>query len=401
MFKRFLAVLLVLTLVIGLAACGQEPATNVQESSTNEQEASTKEDTSAKEQESDDNWKIGIMTGTVVQNEEEFNAAQQMIEKYGEEHIITMTYPPKFMDEQETTIANIVGMAADPDVKAIVIVQAVPGTSAAIDKAREIRGDDLLFIVGTPGEDPAVIASKADVIFQTDDLGMGIAIPEQAKKLGAKKFVHYSFPRHMSYPLLAARRDLIKENCERLGIEYYDATAPDPTGDAGVPGAQQFILEDTPRLIEKYGKDTAFFATNCSLQVPLIQTVVEGGAIYPQPCCPSPYHAFPGALAIEVPDDKKGDIDYITEEIREKIAEKGATGRFSNWPLPVNMMFIRAGVAYAKAYIDGETNGKVDIEVVKAKFSEDAGVNVDVGTLDDGTNQFEHYFTVILDYVNY
>ncbi|HCX78922.1 MAG TPA: hypothetical protein DG577_05900, partial [Firmicutes bacterium] len=50
----------------------------------------------------------------------------------------------------------------------------------------------------------------------------------------------------------------------------------------GVSGAQQFILEDVPRQIEQYGKDTAFFSTNCSMQEPLIRSVLEGGAIYPQ-----------------------------------------------------------------------------------------------------------------------
>ena len=37
-----------------------------------------------------------------------------------------VTYPDNFMQEQETTIAQIVQLAADKDVKAIVICQAVP-----------------------------------------------------------------------------------------------------------------------------------------------------------------------------------------------------------------------------------------------------------------------------------
>ncbi len=380
MFKRFLAVLLVLTLAVGLAACGQKPATN--------------------EQASGENWKIGIMTGTVVQNEEEYRAAQNVLAKYGEEHIITMTYPPKFMDEQETTIANVVSMASDPDVKAIVICQAVPGTGAAIDKAREIR-DDILYVVGVPGEDPSLISSKADVVFQLDELAMGTTVPEQAKKQGAKKFVHYSFPRHMSYPLLSARRDIMKETCEKIGLEFIDATAPDPTGDAGVPGAQQFILEDLPRMVEKHGKDTAFFSTNCSMQVPLIKAALDEGAIYPQPCCPSPFHGYPSALSIEIPEDKKGDIDFTVEQITAKIAEKGGTGRFSTWPVPVAMMFIEAGAEYAKAYIDGETDGKVDINVIKDKFAEYAKVDVEVNTLDENGQKFDNFFTVLLDFLEF
>ncbi|SHK13033.1 DUF3798 domain-containing protein [Paramaledivibacter caminithermalis] len=403
MLKKVLAILLVLTLVVGLAACGQQPASNEEqkseETTSNSNEEQKSEET-ASDSGKEENWKIGIMTGTVSQNEEEYRAAENVLKRYGEEHIMIMTYPDKFMDEQETTIANVVSMAEDPDVKAIVFVQAVPGAAAAIDKAREVN-PDLLVIAGVPGEDPGVISSKADIVLQPDELAMGTTIIEQAKKQGAKKFVHYSFPRHMSYPLLAARRDLFKENCEKMGIEFIDATAPDPTGDAGVSGAQQFILEDVPRMVEKHGKDTAFFSTNCSMQVPLIKSVVDQGAIYPQPCCPSPFHGFPSALGIEVPDDKKGDIDYMVEQITKVIAEKGMTGRLSTWPVPVAMMFIEGGVEYAKAYIEGETNGKVDVEVLKQKFEEYADTEIEMNTLEENGNKYDNYFTILLGFLDF
>ncbi len=285
---------------------------------------------SALGQEGTDKWKIGIMTNTVTQNEEEYRAAQNVLAKYGEEHVIHMTFPDKFMDEQETTIANLVSMASDPDLKALIICQACPGTAPGIDSVKEIR-DDLLILVGQPQDDPPVISVRADIILQLDEMGMGVAIPAQAKAQGAEVFVHYSFPRHMSYPLLSARRELMKEECARIGLEFVDATAPDPTGDAGIPGSQQFILEDVPRMVAKYGKDTAFFSTNCSQQVPMISAVVDTGAIYPQPCCPSPFHGFPSALNIGIPEDKKGDIGYVVAEITRIMAEKGMTGRTSTW----------------------------------------------------------------------
>ncbi len=228
------------------------------------------------------------------------------------------------MEEQETTIAQIASLAADDEVKAIIICQAVPGTAAAIDKIRETR-DDILFVVGVPHEDPDTVASRADVALELDQLQRGESIIRIAKEMGAKTFIHYSFPRHMSYELLSQRRDIFRETCEEIGLEFVEVDAPDPTGDAGVSGSQQFILEDVPRQIEKYGKDTALFSTNCAMQEPLIKSALETGAIYPEQCCPSPpYHAYPGALGIEIPEDKAGDLDYLTEQISEKIAEKVA-----------------------------------------------------------------------------
>ncbi|HCX78923.1 MAG TPA: hypothetical protein DG577_05905, partial [Firmicutes bacterium] len=144
--------------------------------------------------------------------------------------IVTATYPDNFSSETETTIANTVALASDPDVKAIVFVQAVPGTAAAIDKVRETR-PDMLFIAGVAAEDPATIASKADIVLLVDEISMGTAMPKKAAEMGAKTFIHYSFARHLSYATIATRRNLIMNTCEELGIAYYDVTAPDPLGD--------------------------------------------------------------------------------------------------------------------------------------------------------------------------
>lgn len=389
MTKRLMVLFLVIILAVSLSGCGK---------ATEPQQTEGQEPPEAEEVE--DNWKIGIMTNTVVQNEEEYRAAQNMLKKYGPEHIIHMTFPDKFMDEQETSIANLVSMASDPDVKALVICQAVPGTAPGIDKVREIR-DDIIILAGQPQEDPPVISSKADLVFQLDEMSMGYAIPAQAKKQGAKVFVHYSFPRHMSYPLLSARRDLMKEECAKLGLKFVDATAPDPTGDAGVSGAQQFILEDVPRMVETHGKDTAFFSTNCSMQVPLIKAVVDTGAIYPQPCCPSPYHGFPSALGIEIPEDKKADIGFLVEQITAIMAEKNMTGRTSTWPVPVSMMFIEGGVEYARAWMNGETNGKVDLAKVEEKFKDYAKVDINLKPLEEGGTKYDNYFVVLLDFLDF
>jgi hypothetical protein len=343
MFKKSLFLLLAFVMVFSLFGCGDQGAAP----DADEPEVV------------EDDWKIGIMSSTVTQNEEEFRMAAQMQEKYGADRILHTTYPDKFMDEQETTITNMLEMASTPGVKALIMVQAVPGAVAAVDKVRELY-PDMLIILGSPQEDPDVIAQKGDIVLNTDDLGRGDQIAEHAKDLGAEVLVHYSFPRHMSIEMLAERRRMMKETAEELGMLFVDEDAPDPTGDAGVPGTQQFIMEDVPRKIAQYGPNTAVFGTNCAMMEPLIRQSVEYGGIFPVQCCPSPYHALPAALGIEVPDDKKGDVPWMLEQIGIKCAEAGASGRVATWPVPVNMMYIEAGVEYAIEWINGNTNGTVD-----------------------------------------
>ncbi len=334
--KKILIFILAGILVLSTAACGAKtPATPDGGSAS-----------------VDADYKIGIVTGTVSQGEEEYNAGQNMIKKYGDmiEHV---TYPDNFGKEVETTISQVASLAADPKVKAIVFVQAVPGAAAAIDKVRETR-PEMLFVLGVPHEDPDVIAARADIALELNQIQRGSDIIDMAAEMGATTFVHYSFPRHMSYELLAARRDEFKKNAEAKGMKFVEVDAPDPTGDAGTPGAQQFILENVPVQIEKYGKETAFFSTNCSMMEPIIKQALEYGAIFPEQCCPSPYHAYPGALGIEIPADKAGDLEYLSAEISSKIAEKGGTGRFGTWAKPANVAMIEAGVEYARAFIEGK-----------------------------------------------
>ncbi|WP_066502687.1 DUF3798 domain-containing protein [Abyssisolibacter fermentans] len=380
MLKRLLVTLLVFIMIFSLAACNGKEVSN----------------------DNDGKWKIGIMTGTVSQNEEEYRAAQRVQEKYGKDRVLLQTFPDQFMKEQETVIQNVMTMASDQDLKVIIICQAIPGTCAAIDKVKEIR-DDILFIVGSVAEDPKMISSKADVIFQIDELGMGPAVPKQAQKMGAKVFVHYSFPRHMSYALLSKRRDMFREECEKLGIKFVEATAPDPTGDAGISGTQQFILEDVPRKVAKYGKDTNFFSTNCAMMEPLIRSVLNEKAIFAQQCCPSPYHGYPGALGIEIPEDKKGSVDYIIDEISKKVENGGNKGRMSTWPVPMAMMFIEAGAEYAVDYIKGNTDGKLDIDKIKEHFKEYADADMQITPYhDDETGKtYENYLMILSDFIDF
>lgn len=351
--------------------------------------------------EANDNWKVAILTGTVSQGEEEFRAAEKAVATWGADHIITDTYPDNFMSEMETTVSKLVAFASDPDVKAIVMCQAVPGAKAAFDKIREMGRDDILLIAGTPQEDPAVISAAADVVMYADEAKQGDTIMETCANWGIDVFIHYSFPRHMAMELIVARHELLKENAEALGIELVDVTAPDPTAEAGLSASQQFILEDVPQQLAKYeGKKVAFFTTNCGMQ-PSLQAAVldEPNAYYPQPCCPSPYHAFPATLGLEL--EIGGDDEEALHQIALKLQEHDAVGRFSTWAHPVAMTIIEVGVEYAKGYIDGDITVKNDAEKLSAMLQEKVpGAKVEPYTDANGTT-FENYYTILLAPVDF
>lgn len=175
MFRQKVSILLVLLLIFGLAGCGNDYTEPVADYN--------------------DKWKIGIITSPVALNEEAYRMAEQMQYIYGEDRILHSTYPDRFTEDRETIITNMLEMAFDPDVQAIIVVHAVPGTLAAVQKVRESR-PDILIIVGFPQEEPEYIAKEADIILDTDDLIHGNRIVDRAHDLGAEVLVCYSSPRH-------------------------------------------------------------------------------------------------------------------------------------------------------------------------------------------------------------
>ncbi len=401
--KKIISLMLVFCMTFSLVACSSAstsaPAAESSSESTAAAESSETTEAAATESDAAADYKIGIITGTVSQGEEEYQEAVKLKEKYGD-MIVTATYPDNFSTETEQTIATVTGMAADPAVKVIVFVQAVPGATAAINKVRETR-DDILFISGVCAEDPGVIAAASDICMLVDEIAMGTTIIDQAQKMGAKTFVHISFERHLGYATIAARQQGFKNRCAELGIEYVEATAPDPTGDAGVTGAQAWVTENIKVYVDEYGKDTAFFSTNCSLQVPLIQQVAELGAIYPQQCCPSPYHGYPSAFNIST-EGHEGDVPYVLDQIKAKVAEYGNTGRMSTWEVPINMMMIEAGVEYGIKWCEGEITDRCDEEALLAEMKKIAGDATTISHYsDETTGELDNFFMILCPFYTF
>lgn len=407
--KKLISLMLVLALALSLAACAQpaaEEAAPVEEVAGeaapelvwNPDDVQGSIDAAVAATEG----KIAIITNTVSQNEEEYRSAQAMVEKYGD-RVIHDTMPDNFMAEQEQFISVINKYGTDPDVKAIIINQACPGSNPGIDKVAEVRDlNDLFVAYCTPQENPTDITTRADVTISVDEVGKGTYMAQQAYDMGCKTFVHYSFPRHMAQVTLAGCRDKIKEKCEELGIEFVDATAPDPTSDAGTTGAQMFILEDVPKMVEKYGKETAFFSTNCSMQVPLIEAVYDSGAYFVQPCCPSPYHGFPSAFGIESPSDLVNGITETIEASKKYVADAGLTGHFSTWSVPASIANTVACTEYAFLWMAGLAPD-CDSDILAALLGNYCGTEAALEPfVDPGTGEVtENYLVYQLGYLTY
>ena len=362
--------------------------------------------------------KIAIVTNDISQNEEEFRGGEAIALLYGEDKVVHRVWPAMFAQEPEMMISIMQEIAADPEVRAVIINQAVVGTNAAIDAFLAMRDDDVFIAVCSPAEDPADTSLRAHLLLDQNNPERGRTIVETAAAMGAERIAHISFPRHMGVALLALRRDNMRAAAEAAGIEFIELVAPDPQGDGGIAATQLHITQDIPRQVEALGADTVFFATNCAMMTPLIEQVVATGAMFAEPCCPSPYHGYPAALGLEafVPT---GELDDNGEQImalvdlpglisltQAAVADKDMTGRVAGWALPNGMSMTQMGFYYAVEWLNGnvpQEHGNIDISIlgpIVERFSANLGmpgVGIQLAPLVLDGREISHFILGIVD----
>lgn len=340
-------------------------------------------------------YKIGIVTPTLSASEDEFRGAVRTAEKHPG-MIKHITLPDNFSEEQETAITQILGLGDDPEIKAIVICAGYSGILPAIQKIKTKR-PDLLIITAPIWDDPDMMAKYVDLALDTDWVQRGISIPTKAQKMGAKTFIHYSFPTHMAKEVLAKRRDMMKATCEKLGMQFVEITTPDPTTGAGRSPMLQFLQEDIPRQIAKYGKDTAVFGTNCPMQDVIIAQALELKFIMPEQCCPTPTQGYPAAMELAIAQEDVGNFDKLNATIKEKAAAAGMTGRLSTWPIPVGYFFPEFSTELAIEKLEGKT-GDFDLAALKKMAKDVAGVDVAFNQMKP---EIDNYYLIIMDSIIY
>lgn len=298
-------------------------------------------------------YKIAVVTGSMSQAIDERAAAMMLESKYGD-MITTDVYPDNFVEEKETVIQKIVQYADDPDVKAIVVAQAVPGTAEAFRQVKE-RRDDIICLAGESQEDPSLISDAADVVLMNDFVARGYLIIKTAKDLGCDTFVHISFPRHLGIESLARRLAVMKEAGKELGVTVVEETAADPMSDVGIPGAQQQVLEKAPEWIEKYGQNSAYFCTNDAHTAPLLKQLLEYGGYFIEADLPSPLMGYPDALGVEFKDEDMTNYEYLLKSVEEAIVAKGGAGRFGTWAYSYLFSLVAGLTEHAMNVIDGNS----------------------------------------------
>ena len=384
--KKKLSIFLVLVMMASmlLTACG------------NKQTEETQETTAQTEtEETEEAYHIAVVTPTLSVSEDEFRAGEQLEEQYPDivQHLVL---PEKFDTEIEGCISTIVSAADDPLMKAVIVSSGQSGLIPAFQQLKE-KNPDIITISSAIYDEPDMMSENIDLNLDMDAIRRGETIPKKAYEMGAKTFIHYSFPTHLAKPTITARRDQMKKTCEELGMEFVEVITPDPQTGNGPEAMQQFLQEDIPRQIEKYGVDTNIFGTNCPMYDVIIAKALELKYTVAEQCCPTPTQAYPTVLGLEIAEEDATNFDKINEMIAEKVDAQGMKGRLSGWPIPVTIFLPKFGVEVAMEMIANSEFDPNNAENLGNLAKDKFGLEVDFQQYED----YENYYMFIMESIYY
>ena len=360
--------------------------------------------------------KIGIITNSTDADHINHGGIESIIKKYDYENYKKVTDFEQSSNDMkithriwrynlpETFLLPLRDISEDEDINTIITVPTIYGVWETL-KEIKVNRDDIFYICINSWDEFADIASQADIVIQPDFSAMGASMVRQAKKMGASTFVHYTFPHLLSNTEFTSRQEQIKRECVKLNIEFIDAVYT-PTSDSAAERIQ-FLEEDVPKMVKKYGKDTAFCNIFPSYNYNIIlQSVIDSEAIYIQAHEESFYAEFSESLGIDVYGNGHALIsaDELKTKIIEALSEKNMLGRTAALPVPPQFMLTDISVNYAIKRLNGEVPEEgVDIEVLTQLMTDYAGVQVYLTPYTDSETgvTYDNYLMMEMDYITF
>jgi len=346
-------------------------------------------------------YKIGVVTPTLSTSEDEFRAADKMASQYPKivKHI---ALPENFSTEIETGLSQITSLADDPEMKAIIVISGQAGLLPALQKVEEAR-PDVITMTAPIWDDPALMSKYVDVNLDTDWVKRGETIARKANEMGAKTMIHYSFPTHLAKEVISQRKAAMEKTSRELGMEWVEVITPDPQTGDGTGPMLQFLREDIPRQIAKYGTETNIFGTNCPMYDVIIDEALKEKFMVAEQCCPTPTQAYPTVMGLEISEEDAWDFDKINDMISEKAAAAKMTGRLGGWPMPATVFMPQYAIELAMKMIEDPGFDYNNVENLNQLAEDTTGYKVSFGKFkpDPNSAELEHYYVMIMDSILY
>jgi hypothetical protein len=280
----------------------------------------------------------------------EFRAAEALAGQglKGGLEVSHLAFPDKPKGESGIA-AFIADAAADPRIKAVVVVPAPLGTAEGFRRAKEARGKkaDLLCIAALTSDDELSIEASADLVVDLDRSYRAYIVAWEAKKMGAGALVAAYEREEDSSSATMRERAIQSAAAADLGLRYASKTAPE-----GVQGAD-FARSGTGAWLREYGHDTAFYCSSRTLAPVLISGAIGGGGMVVDLAGSATTAAYAKAFGVDL-SGAKGDAKKERALVEAAAAAVGMKGRLGLWDLSIDEAAVPGLAEYAIRVMKGQ-----------------------------------------------
>ena len=345
MFRKCLAALLAVSLVLLCFGCGGKGTNDPGETQTGIA----------------DGDKIALIVGDAEQEPELAAAADALVAQYGDA-LTVLHYPTNFATD-DTALTDTADKAVQEEsVKAVIFANGVNGTAKAAAHVRQIRPETAI-IVCNPLEGIDSVRLTANLIFSLDFAAFADALVQNVKTMGAKTLVFYTTDRDLKLPVIRDLRAAVESGCKTQKLTCKVVSSVDVYAkDRSAEKAKQYIAEDVPRRSETLGAKTALFCTEPLVQGALAKAAAGQKLYMPAVFLPSPI-ALTGSLDVQT-DGHATDSAFALQALQDAAAKNGTHGRVSTWRFSEPVVSLLAAMDYACAVTRGDAGLMVDAGAV-------------------------------------
>lgn len=358
MFKKVLAAILAVSMILLAFGCGQKQTGESTEP--------------ARQSAAGDGQKIAIIIGEQAQNPELFAAVSEIARTY-DNSIMIVKYAANYYADPEAVTNIAQTIAGDENVQAIIFADGVYGTGAAVQKVHAMR-PDLSIAVCNPHEG-SVNMKGASFVLSVDFPALGEAMVKQAKDMGAENFVLYTTNRHLKYSSVVALRKAAEDACKAQKMTFKLASSIDRLADGrDLDTAKLFIAEDAARKNEKFGEKTALVSTDAQVQGAVAKEALRYGMFMPGTFLPSPL-----SIAADLGVDLTGHETDSQYAHMQMYADSGRTpGHIATWGFSAPIAFVQTALDWAINVVGGagKATSVDDVQKLLSAHTADQAVTV-------------------------
>lgn len=352
MLKKITALILSLSIAIGVTACGKKEASQGDGASLTDSYAGTM-----------------IVTPASVKLDKGF------LDNYKD--VENVVLPEDYEKNLDKITDEIASFAENEKVKCIIICSDKEGLLPVFEKIKEKNDTVVTMAVGIEEiqneekQNDVVMNEDINIGFNPTDKDNDINAVKMAKAMGSKVFINYVDDFAKDDVEFKDEMRTMERECDKSGLKYVQVDVPGMKDENDSKTADEFIKKDAVNKKKAYGEDISLYGYRESMDKALIESAIENKLMVPNIHSLNSTKLYCDILGIDI---KEYDYNKINAQISEKLKGMGMEGRLAGTDMPEKAFCVEVAVDTANKLFKKKVEENELLNDIKADVKEKTGI---------------------------